>query len=52
MPFGEDFVAGEVNRRNWRVMRLRLKHILGDVDQDRPGPPARSDIERLMDYLR
>ena len=45
-------VSGKVDLRRPGELGLGLQRILGDVHQHRARPPARSQVERLVDGLR
>ena len=49
---GHRAVAGQRDRRRVLERRHRLQRVLGDVDEDRAGPPGRGDVEGLGDGAR
>ena len=52
VAFGEDLVAGQVDRGDRLVVALRLEDVLGDIDQHRAGAAGGGDVERFVDDLR
>ena len=52
VALGEDFVAGQVDGSHGLVMPLSLEHVLGDIDQDRPGTAGGGHVEGLMHDAR
>ena len=51
VAFGEDPVAGEMDRRDRLIGGHGLEDVLRDVDQHWAGTSGGSDVERLMDGL-
>ena len=52
VAFGEDLVAGQMNRCRPACNGLRLEDVLRDIHQHRTGTSAGGDVKRFVNDLR
>ena len=52
VAFDPRLVPGQINRVRVLELGLLLEYVLGDVDENRPGPSGAGDVESLFDCGR